>query len=208
MPGDRRGAPARALALARQAFHLMLLPRGAARVYVRALRTARREHDGWSLAVATRPRELRVILAAARGRRRAVEVGTGTGWTTLMLAAGDSRRRVLSLDPVERPAREIYLGLAGADVRGRIELRRTGGEAPPLAGDGGVVFLFIDGAHGRAETVAAFGAWRRALADDALVVFHDYGDPAYPGVAEAVAELGLRGEVRGRCLVWRLERDR
>ena len=37
----------------------------------------------------------------------------------------------------------------------------------------------------------------------ATVVFHDYDDPSYPGVAEAVAELGLEGRRVARMFVWR-----
>ena len=36
-------------------------------------------------------------------------------------------------------------------------------------------------------------AWQPRMAPGGLVVLHDYGNPAYPGVAEAVAELGLEG---------------
>ena len=51
----------------------------------------------------------------------------------------------------------------------------------------------------------AFAAWRGALAPGAIVVFHDYGHPAYPGVREAVNELGLRGSERGGVFVWRAQ---
>jgi hypothetical protein len=37
----------------------------------------------------------------------------------------------------------------------------------------------------------------------AIVVFHDYDEPAYPGVTEAVRELGLPGEVFGHLFAWR-----
>ena len=40
-------------------------------------------------------------------------------------------------------------------------------------------------------------AWQGALAPGALIVFDDYTHPDYPGVREAVAELGLRGEIAG-----------
>jgi hypothetical protein len=39
------------------------------------------------------------------------------------------------------------------------------------------------------------------LAPGALVALHDYANPGYPGVAEAVAELGLGGRVEGGCWV-------
>jgi hypothetical protein len=51
--------------------------------------------------------------------------------------------------------------------------------------------------------LAAFAAWRDALAPGAIVVFHDYGHPQYPGVREAVSELSLSGEEVGGVFVWR-----
>ena len=46
-------------------------------------------------------------------------------------------------------------------------------------------------------------AWRPALAPGALVLFHDYGHPGFPGVAEAVSKLGLHGSADGGIFVWR-----
>jgi cephalosporin hydroxylase len=66
-----------------------------------------------------------------------------------------------------------------------------------------VDFLFVDSTHERDDTIAEVEAWRPRLAPGALVVLHDYGNPAFPGVGEAVAALGLRGESRGGCFVWR-----
>ncbi len=44
-------------------------------------------------------------------------------------------------------------------------------------------------------------AWHGALAPGALIVFDDYAHPDYPGVREAVADLGLRGEMAGTLYV-------
>ncbi len=63
--------------------------------------------------------------------------------------------------------------------------------------------LFIDSLHEREPAAAAFRAWQGALAAGAVVVFHDYGHPAYPGVAEAVSDLGLEGRRSGGQFVWR-----
>jgi hypothetical protein len=37
----------------------------------------------------------------------------------------------------------------------------------------------------------------------AVVVFHDYHHPDYPGVRQAVADLGLDGEQQAGLYVWR-----
>ena len=199
---DSRGRVARVRALARQSAALATLPPRVAVFYVRALRTASATGDRWSLDVATRPRELAALLRLARGRRVAVEVGTATGWTSLALALADPGRRVVSFDVEVRAHRERYVALVPPAVRARVDLRLGRGEHPPqdLAG---VELLFVDGAHDEASNVAVFAAWRDRLAPGALVLFHDFGDPAYPGVAAAVERLGLDGEARGRLFAWR-----
>ena len=44
------------------------------------------------------------------------------------------------------------------------------------------------------QTVAEIRAWEPVLAPHAVIVFDDYVHPAYPGVKEAVEELGLIGQ--------------
>jgi len=46
-------------------------------------------------------------------------------------------------------------------------------------------------------------AWRPALAPDAVVAFDDYDHPDYPGVREAIEQLGLPGERAGTLFVYR-----
>lgn len=199
---DTRGRAARALALAHQGGALMRLPPRVARFYLRALTTASALGDRWSLDVATRPRELGEVLRLARGRRLVVEVGTATAWTSLALALADPDRRVVSFDVEVRAHRERYVRLVGGAVRARVDLRLGPGErAPDDVRD--IELLFVDGAHDEASNVVVFEAWRQRLAPGALVVFHDFGDPAYPGVAAAIERLGLQGRSTGRLFVWR-----
>ena len=169
--------------------------------YFRARRTAARTGDEWSLGSATKPESLALLLRLAGGRRSVVEIGTGTAWTTAALALADPRRRVISYDPIVRPERERYLDLSGA--RGRIELREAGGEGGPAPGDPPPDFVFVDGSHERELTIATFEAWRGALAPGGAIAFHDYGNELYPGVTEAIRELGLEGDVERDVFVWR-----
>ncbi len=178
------------------------LPLPVAVFFVRAHGRARRGRDRFSLASAARPTELAALVRLAAGRDAVVELGTGTGWTAAALALAAPSRRVVSYDPAVRPERVGYLRLAGR-AGARVRLRALADSAGPLAGDPPVELLFIDSSHEREATLVAFGAWRGALAPGAIVVFHDYGHPAYPGVAEAVAELGLTGERDGGLFVWR-----
>lgn len=181
---------------------LRALPLPVARLWWRLHRAARRKGDAWALEAATRPADVAAILALARGRRTVVELGTGPGWTTLALAADDPERTVSSYDPVDHAS--DYVASAAAPVRARIELRcAPGSEGPGEAGPANVDMLFIDSTHEREPTRAEFAVWRDALAPGAVVAFHDYGHPEFPGVAEAVADLGLEGDERGGIFVWR-----
>jgi predicted O-methyltransferase YrrM len=178
-----------------------VLPKRVAWFFWRARWRARRIGDRFSLDSAARPHELAELLAAADGRASVVELGTGTAWSAVALALDDPGRRVVSYDPCVRPEREAYLELAGTSVRERIELRDEPDSSGPHTGDQPVQLLFVDSLHEREAVLSAFRAWRPALAPGALTVFHDFGHPDYPGVREAVAELGLPGHERGGLFI-------
>jgi predicted O-methyltransferase YrrM len=180
-----------------------VLPTRVALFVWRARRHAGRTRDEFSLASAARPAELAELLALARDRTAIVELGTGTGWSAIALALDDPERRVISYDPCVRPEREAYLEIAGPSVRSRIDLRAEPDSNGPHEDEQSVQMLFIDSAHEYESVMSAFNAWREALAPGAVVVFHDYGHPDYPGVREAVVELGLSGSESGGLFVWR-----
>jgi predicted O-methyltransferase YrrM len=179
------------------------LPRPVAIFFLRARLRARRTGDEFSLSSATRPADLAAVLALAAGARHVVELGTGTGWTTIALCLADPARTVTSLDPFTRPQREGYLALAGPGVAARLRwIEAPGTDVPHLGRP--VDLLYIDSSHEREPTVAEFRAWRPLLDDGAVVIFDDYTHQGYPGVAEAVSELGLGGETRGTVFVHRV----
>jgi predicted O-methyltransferase YrrM len=169
---------------------------------MRAVARALRVGDRRTLLVATRPRELAALLRVARGRRQVVEHGTATGWTAIALALADPDRRVATYDPVEVPHRQSYLALVPPSVRQRIELVARPAQEP-LADHAGTELLFLDGTHQRDELVRDFGLWQPLLAPGAVVALHDYDDPSWPGVTEAVHDLGLQGEGHGHLFVAR-----
>ena len=179
---------------------LRVLPLRVAVFQWRAHRLVLRSEDGFSALSATRPNNLAVLLRAARGRRRVVELGTGTGWTAISLLLADRDRELISYDPIERPEREGYLGLVAPGVRRRLTLIAAPGADVPRD-PAPVDLLYIDSSHEREPTVAEVEAWRPALAPGALIVFDDFEHPDYPGVAEAIAELGLEGERRANLFV-------
>jgi predicted O-methyltransferase YrrM len=190
----------------RFALGLRVLPLPVARFQWRARRLALELSDEFSLASATRPAKLAALLAAGAEARVVAELGTATGWTTASLALADPHRQVVSLDPVVQAARERYLALAGATAQARIRLRQAPGEAGPEAGSSPVELLYIDSSHSREGTLREWQAWGPALAPGAVVVFDDYDHPAFPGVRQAVAELGLSGVERAGLFIVRTSR--
>jgi len=179
---------------------LRVLPARVASFQWRARRVASRTGDSFSLVSATRPDDLATLLRLARDRRRVVELGTGTGWTAIALALPDADREVITYDPVHRPERERYLSLAPARVRGQITFVDEPGAVGPR-GQRAVELLYVDSAHGRQDTIDELNAWQPALAPGATVVLDDFTHPEFPGVREAVRELGLQGTQVGTLFV-------
>ena len=165
-----------------------------------------READDFTLVAMTRSDDLATVLRLARGKKRVVEIGTGGGTTTIALALDDRDRFVWSYDvKPPRPTRDRYLGLAPRDVARRISFLQESG-AEPSDPPSSVDFVFIDGSHQREDTVATFRAWRRQLAPGGTIAFHDFGRN-WPGVSEAIDDLGLKGEVEGLVFSWRESSD-
>ena len=179
------------------------LPPRVARFQLAALRLARRLGDEFAWRSATRPADVKEILRLAAGRRRVAELGTATGWTAASLVLADPLRTVVTFDPVVQEHRDAYMALLDDGDRERIRFVQMPGHEGPACLEHPAEFLFIDSTHDRAGTVAEVRAWRPHLARDALIVLHDYGNPAFPGVAEAVSDLGLEGDARGGCFVSR-----
>jgi predicted O-methyltransferase YrrM len=199
---DRRSSLERTRRLGLQTVSLARLPRPVAGFWLRALRRARESQDTWSIDVACRPAELVVLLDALADARRVAEVGTAAAWTTSCIALARPDREIHSWDVERHPERERYLALLSPADRARVHLHdRPGGLGP--ADPPAVDAVFIDSSHEREETVATFQTWEPALAAGGIVAFHDWEDTAYPGVTEAVRELGLLGEARGHLFVWR-----
>ena len=199
---DDRSQIERARRLALQAASLARLPRSVAAFWWRALCAARAAGDTWSIDVACRPAEMRVLLDALDGKRRVAEIGTAAAWTTCCLALAHAGRDVHSWDVEAHPERERYLTLLSPADRRRVHLHdRPGGLGP--ADPPPVDAVFIDSSHELEETVATFKTWQPALAPGGVIAFHDWDDEAYPGVSAAVRELGLQGEARGHLFVWR-----
>lgn len=167
----------------------------------RARRLAYRTGDLFSLVSVTRPTDIRVLLELANGCNRIVELGTATGWTPITLALDDPARRVVTYDVLAREP-ERYLRLVRPDVTERIELVIAPGSTGPRDQQP-VDLLYIDSSHEREQTIAEVRAWKPYLRPGAPVLFDDYTNPDFPGIREAIEELGLKGERRGKLFVHR-----
>jgi hypothetical protein len=194
---------ARAQRLRREARFLSQLRRLPPRVALfqwRAWRLALRTGDEFARVSATRPSNLALLLDVARERSRVVELGTANAWTAISLALADRARAVVTYDPIERPERDQYLQLVSPATRRQVTFVRAPGDEGPRDSRA-VDLLYIDSTHDREETVREVHAWRAVLAAHAVIVFDDFAHPEYPGVQEAVRELGLRGDARGGFFV-------
>ncbi len=199
------GWPRTAVRAYRRHRDLRVLPLGVAAFLLRARRLADRRDEGWARFSSLQPDSLAALLDLAGDARTVVELGTAMGWTTGALALGRADRMVSSYDPVQYAGRAAYLDLLGTVTRRRIELLAAPGSAGPRPGAPPVDLLFVDSSHQRAETVAEFAAWRPAIRPGGgIVAFHDYVNPEFPGVREAIhADLGLDGDQVADMFVWR-----
>jgi predicted O-methyltransferase YrrM len=171
--------------------------------YLRAWTWALLHGDPGGIVGSARPEQIAALLELAAGRRHVVELGTGKAWTALALALAERDRKVISYDTIVWPTRDRYLGLVPPDVRGRVEFRVEEAEQGAAAGDPPVEVLFLDSSHELEETIKSFQAWSPFLSDGGTVAFHDYGNPDYPGVEQAVQQLALEGETLRGMFVWR-----
>ncbi len=184
-------------------WQLRVLPFRVARFQWRARRLAAKIDDDFGPESATRPPKLAVLLRLAKDRLYVVELGTATASAAISLLIAEPRREVVSYDPFERREPYRYAELAGPSVRERLTLVLARGDDGPTA-DRPVDLLYIDTTHECADTIREFNAWRPALREGAVVVFDDFTHPDFPGVAEAVQQLGLEGEEREGLFVHRL----
>ncbi|HEY4094010.1 MAG TPA: class I SAM-dependent methyltransferase [Baekduia sp.] len=184
------------------------LPPAVAWFLGRALCVAIVGGDAFSLRSAAEPHQLAMLLGLAAGRRRVVELGTATGWTAAAFALAEPARTVVSCDPHVQPGRGRYLRLLRASTRARIALVHAAGADAAALDEHEVDLLFIDSGHERQGTIDEWNAWRPRLAADALVVFHDYDHPDFPGIAQAIEELGLTGRRQDGMFVWRASASR
>jgi predicted O-methyltransferase YrrM len=182
---------------------LRFLPPKVAMFQWRARRHALRAGDHFALVSGTRPRDLATLLSAAKQCNLVIELGTGSGLTAISLVIADRQRHVVTYDPVERQDRDQYVGLVPSETRRRLKF--VSADGAQCLGDSEMVdLLYIDSSHEREDTIREVQAWRSALREGSLIIFDDFTHPGYPGVKEAVRQMGLSGEQRGTLFVHRV----
>jgi predicted O-methyltransferase YrrM len=98
------------------------------------------------------------------------------------------------------PYRVPYLAMLDVATRRRLHLVERDGVDPGEIAP--VDLVFIDASHERDDTIKTFLAWEPIVVEGGVIAFHDYADKAWPGVSEAIEQLGLRGKAYGHLFVW------
>jgi predicted O-methyltransferase YrrM len=165
-----------------------------------------------------------VLRAAARGRRRAVEIGVYEGSSAVVLCEVlDPGAELHLIDPFGQQGRALPAGWGATEGASRRVVARAGRrrEGPRVTWHveysaavaarwiGEVDLLFIDGDHSEEGVRADWEAWNRFVAPGGEVVFHDAratqaGGRGLPGPTAVVD-----GLFRGPDAVagWRIARE-
>jgi predicted O-methyltransferase YrrM len=150
------------------------------------------------------PIELLIIslLISTLKPKKIFEIGTFNGRTTINMALNQPKDgEVVTLD---LPTNETKLPLAETEekyILGKDGRRQTHAQIKQIYGDSAdydftdyidrVDFMFVDGSHSYEYTTndskVAYNLVRRG----GYILFHDYGNPSWPGVTEALNELYL-----------------
>lgn len=134
--------------------------------------------------------DARVLLDAARGARRVVEIGVYEGASALALCqALDAGAELHLIDPFGTHADALPSGWGASEWATRRVLaraiRRRGSAAPRVRWhvasshevasrwEGDLDLLFVDGDHSQAGCELDWSCWQRFLAVGGRVVFHD-----------------------------------
>lgn len=163
--------------------------------------------------------EGRVLRALAQGKR-VLEIGSYCGRSTLWLAG--SAESVVAVDtfdsrycPTQGSTRaELERNLARHGVANKVDVvKATTVNAVRMLDKTGDAFglIFVDGSHDYASVRQDIELTLPLLAEDGLMVFHDYGSPTDPGVKQAVDDVfgdDERESLTGYLAVYRPKRVR
>jgi len=121
----------------------------------------------------------------------AVNIGAGGGTSTIAMLEQDSRIVVFSIDIAaagqETVTNEhLRLDECGPEYVGRV--KRIWGDSKMVGKNWPVKvdLVFVDGDHTLEGCAGDIEAWADHIRSGGYMLFHDYGSPNWPGVAQAV----------------------
>jgi predicted O-methyltransferase YrrM len=172
--------------------------------------------------------DVRVLLDAARGAGRVVEIGVYEGASAVALCAAlDPGAELHLIDPFGAHPDALPSGWGASEWATRRAVaravRRRGRDAPKVRWHpqlshevaehwrGKIDLLFIDGDHSEAGCELDWSCWQRFLAPDGRVVFHDAradqpGGRGLPGPTAVVARHFRGGATAGWTLLAEADR--
>lgn len=138
-----------------------------------------------------------------------VEIGSAIGESAYIFAGHFARVVCIDLWPEERQSFELRSGAAeqlfdrmAATMNGTIIKRKGASLDLAKTWQEQIDLLYIDGAHDYQSVKADIKAWGRCVRVGGFICGHDFEDPVYPGVAEAVLELLGEPEIVFRDRSW------
>ncbi len=172
--------------------------------------------------------DVRVLLDAARGARRVVEIGVYEGASAVALCAAlDPGAELHLIDPFGAHPDALPSGWGASEWATRRAVaraaRRRGRDAPRVRWhpqlshevaehwQGEIDLLFIDGDHSEAGCELDWSRWRRFLALQGRAVFHDAradqrGGRGLPGPTAVVARCFREGGAEGWAILTEADR--
>lgn len=147
--------------------------------------------------------ELLLLAAEARKCRGGwfVELGSAEGRSAMVLCKA-ARLAGSSFVTVDR-CMEQSLTMEVLRSRGGRTAQRETWDVPDYVDE--VAFLFMDASHDKKGVLAELDAWLPLVVEGGTVAVHDYENPEFPGVKEAVRGLGEPWWQHGHLAVWRKE---
>jgi len=150
------------------------------------------------------PRFLFDLSFSTQGRGAVVELGSYAGRSTIALAYGQkakSGKHIYTLDCTLHPDLKDNLQRAGVSEWVHIHTGRSSKVARNW--NRPIELLFIDASHSYLAVRNDIGWWARYVIEGGWIVFHDYGNPMYPGVQVAV-----RRQLLAKPFQWKTVSDR
>jgi hypothetical protein len=176
-----------------------LLPGDVRWFYLKALGTAVRRDDRWSLTHAHSSTELASLIGIAGDARVVVQLGAQTGWAALALALNGERQVTAFGGPPVAPEPGPYASLVDPSVRARIDFREDAVEGAALIVPEPADLVLVDTPGSYEQTLAAIVGGEQVVRPGGAVVVRGH---LRPEVRAAIKKLALEGSVADDTFLW------